>query len=80
VRNVILTNWGFTRRNSIKAEFDDFPHSLVILRKVKFFYFVYQVHWSSLDPIVETRHLEEMELLVNKELGYESYYLNRRKM
>ncbi|MEL3971571.1 hypothetical protein AAEO50_04690 [Rossellomorea oryzaecorticis] len=78
--NVKITKWGFTRRNSIKAEFDLFPHSLVILRKIRSFYFVYQVHWSSLDPIVETRHLEEMEILVNKELGYERYYLNRRKM
>ncbi|MGR3762669.1 hypothetical protein [Rossellomorea sp. NS-SX7] len=75
-----LIKWGFTRRNSIKAEYDLFPHSLVILRKIRTFYFVYQVHWSSLDPVVETHHLEEMELLVNRELGYEQYYLRRREM
>jgi hypothetical protein len=78
--NVKITKWGFTRHNSIKAEFDHFPHSVVILRKIRFFYFVYQVHWSSRDPVVETHHLEEMELLVNRELGFEHYYLKRRKM
>jgi hypothetical protein len=78
--NVKITKWGFTRRNSIKAEFDLFPHSLVILRKIRSFYFVYQVHWSSRDPVVETHHLEEMELLVNRELGIEHYYLTRRHM
>ncbi|WP_175986795.1 hypothetical protein [Bacillus sp. Marseille-Q1617] len=75
-----IIKWGFTRRNSIKAEFDLFPHSLVILRKIRSFYFVYQVHWSSLDPVVDRHHLEEMELLVNRELGYEQYYLRRREM
>ncbi|MCA1056032.1 hypothetical protein LCM10_13620 [Rossellomorea aquimaris] len=73
-----LKKWGFTRRNSIKAEFDLFPHSLVILRKIRTFYFVYQVHWSPLDPVVETNHLEEMELLVNRELGFEHAYVSRR--
>lgn len=73
-----LSKWGFTRFNSIKAEFDHFPHSLVILRKIRNYYFVNKVHWSQLDPVVETHHLEEMELLVNRELDLEKYYLNRR--
>ncbi|MGG1631988.1 hypothetical protein [Rossellomorea sp. NRS-1567] len=73
-----LTKWGFTRFNSIKAEFDHFPHSLVILRKIRNYYFVNKVHWSHLDSVVETHHLEEMELLVNRELDSEKYYLNRR--
>ncbi|CAN7563819.1 hypothetical protein [Rossellomorea sp. LjRoot5] len=73
-----LTKWGFTRFNSIKAEFDQFPHSLVILRKIRNYYFVNKIHWSALDPVVETHHLEQMELLVNREMDLEENYLRRR--
>ncbi|WP_064094298.1 hypothetical protein [Rossellomorea aquimaris] len=75
---MILTKWGFTRRNSIKAEFDSYPHSLVILRKIKNYYFIHKIHWSQLDPVVEKHHLEEMEILVNRELDLETYYFNRK--
>ncbi|MDW4525086.1 hypothetical protein Q0N12_08335 [Rossellomorea marisflavi] len=73
-----ITKWGYTRFRSIKAEFDLFPHSLVILRKIRSYYFVYNVRWSPLDPVVETHHLEEMERLVNREMDLEDQYLKRR--
>lgn len=73
-----LTKWGYTRFNSIKAEFDHFPHSLVILKKIRNYYFVNKVHWSHLDPVVERQHLEQMELLVNREMDLEENYMRRR--
>ncbi|MGG3915191.1 hypothetical protein [Rossellomorea vietnamensis] len=73
-----LTKWGYTRFNSIKAEFDHFPHSLVILKKIRNYYFVNKVHWSHLDPVVERQHLEQMELLVNREMDLEENYIRRR--
>jgi len=73
-----LLDWGYTRRYNIKAYFSKFPHSLVVFRQIKDYYFVYQVHWKELDPVVTRDDLEEMELLLNQELGLEKAYLNRK--
>jgi hypothetical protein len=70
-----LTNWSYTKRYNIKAQFDVFPNSVVIFRQIKDYYFVYTVKWSLSDPVVSKEDLGEMELLLNTELGtLESYY------
>ena len=69
-----LTNWSYTKRYNIKAQFDVFPNSVVIFRQIKDYYFVYTVNWSLGDPVVSKTTLEKMEWLLNKELGtLESY-------
>jgi hypothetical protein len=73
-----LIKWSYSRRYNIKASFDHFPHSMVLFRRIKDYYFIYNVYWSAQDPIVARRHLEEMELLLNRELGSEQQYINRR--
>ncbi|RFU70936.1 hypothetical protein D0469_03020 [Peribacillus saganii] len=73
-----LKTWSFARRNTIKAIFDEFPNSLVIFRRVKYYYFVYTVDWSAIDPPVSRDNLEEMEWLINKELDHSENYRNRK--
>ncbi|WP_421385390.1 hypothetical protein ACOJQI_04565 [Bacillus salacetis] len=72
-----LIKWSYSRRFNIKASFDSFPHSTVLFRRIKDYYFVYNVYWSTQDPIVVREDLVEMELLLNRELGSEKEYLNR---
>ncbi|WP_456272131.1 hypothetical protein [Bacillus sp. AK031] len=73
-----LEKWSYSRRFNIKATFDTLPHSTVLFRRIKDYYFIYNVYWSSQDPIVTRQDLEAMELLLNRELGSEEQY-NRRK-
>ena len=73
-----LLDWGFTRRNGIKAKFDRFPKSIVIFRRINQYYFVYTVDWSVNGSVVTKADLETMGLLMNIELGLETGYLNRK--
>ncbi|HAQ08302.1 MAG TPA: hypothetical protein DCR24_12560 [Bacillus bacterium] len=73
-----LTKWSYTKRYNIKAQFDEYPNSIVVFRQIKNFYFVYTVKWSLSDPVVSKNILEEMELLLNRELGTEEYYIKRK--
>ncbi|RSD26139.1 hypothetical protein [Mesobacillus subterraneus] len=73
-----LTNWSYTRRYNIKAQFDAFPNSVVLFRRIKDYYFVYTVNWSIQDPVVTKQVLEEMEWLLNKDLGTEDAYRHRK--
>ncbi|WP_243387306.1 hypothetical protein [Bacillus kexueae] len=73
-----LLDWSYTRGYNVKAYFSKFPQSLVIFRQIRDYYFVYQVKWSELDPVVTREDLEQMELMMNKELGLEAEYLKRK--
>lgn len=73
-----LIKWSYTKRYNIKAQFDEYPNSVVVFRQIKEYYFVYTVNWSMIDPIVTKNALEEMEWLLNKELGTQVGYLQRK--
>lgn len=73
-----LTKWSYIKRYNIKAHFDEYPNSVVVFRQIKNFYFIYTVKWSLSDPVVSKIVLEEMELLLNRELGTEEDYLERK--
>ncbi|GLY11760.1 hypothetical protein ACP2W0_19100 [Pseudobacillus badius] len=73
-----LERWAYSRRYNIKAVFDKFPHSNVIFRTINHFYFIYIVNWSEKDPVVTRSDLEQMELLLNEELGTGSFYQQRK--
>lgn len=75
-----LTKWSYTKRYNIKAQFDDFPDSVVVFRQIKDYYFVYTVNWSMSDPVVLKHALEEMEWLLNKELGTQESYRLRKAL
>lgn len=73
-----LTKWSYAKKYNIKAQFNDYPNSIVVFRKIKNYYFVYTVHWSWHDPVVTREALEEMERLLNQELGTEHEYRLRK--
>lgn len=75
-----LTKWSYTKRYNIKAQFDDFPDSVVVFRQIKDYYFVYTVNWSMSNPVVLKHALEEMEWLLNKELGTQESYRLRKAL
>lgn len=73
-----ILDWGYRKRYGVKAVFDHCPNSIVFFRVIRGYYFVYTVRWSEDDPLVDRRHLEEMEILINKELGTAEAYNQRR--
>jgi diacylglycerol kinase (ATP) len=73
-----LIKWSYTKRQNIKAIFDYCPSSTVIFRPIRDFYFIYIVNWSESDPVITKDKLATMEQLLNKELGTENEYLNRK--
>lgn len=73
-----MTYWEFAKWGRVKAKFDKFPNSTVIFKLINSYYFVYTVDWSKMDCVIEKVDLEVTELLINKELGLEEEYLNRK--
>ncbi|WP_419883317.1 hypothetical protein ACN6MY_06980 [Peribacillus sp. B-H-3] len=73
-----LLKWSYLRRNTIKTSFDIYPNSPVIFRRIRNYYFVYNVQWSYPDPAVNEAELRDMELLLNQELGFDEGYKNRK--
>lgn len=73
-----LLHWEFTKRRGIKAKFDYFPCSTAIFRPINHYYFIYNIQWEKSDPAATRSHLDEMEWLINKELGTQENYLERK--
>ncbi|PPA71888.1 hypothetical protein [Jeotgalibacillus proteolyticus] len=73
-----LIRWTYAGRGRIRAYFDLFPASTVVLSKIRTFYFVRQVQWNERDPVVAKKHLQEMEYLINEELDTIEAYKKRR--
>lgn len=74
-----LISYSFWKRNQLKAIFSRFSSSIVTFRFIGSYYFVYSVRWSENDPIVIKSDLEEMEWLINRELGLETRYQQRKR-
>ncbi|RKL66271.1 hypothetical protein CR203_15360 [Salipaludibacillus neizhouensis] len=74
-----LIDYSYKRRG-MKAWFDDYPNSPVILRVIGHYYIIYRILWSECDPVVKRTDLIEMEKLINRELGTEQAYLSRKRM
>ncbi|MBN8236993.1 hypothetical protein JF544_17165 [Halobacillus kuroshimensis] len=62
----------------VRGYFDKFPHSTVYFRRVRRFYIIYMVDWHEQDPVITQEDREGMQLLINRELGREKEY-NQRK-
>ncbi len=75
-----LLHWSYMKRNHIKAQFDLFPQSVVVFRRIKQYFFVYNVIWNANDSAVQGHDLELMEFLLNEEMGTDRAYLNRRSL
>ncbi|WP_199484576.1 hypothetical protein [Peribacillus glennii] len=74
-----LIKWSYFRRNEVKALFDSHPNSPVRFRRVKTYYFTHSADWSLDDPVITKAHMEQMELLLNRSMGFEPGYLNKRQ-
>ncbi|ADH99072.1 hypothetical protein [Salisediminibacterium selenitireducens] len=77
-----LTDWTYGKQKQVKAWFSDFPHSTVVMRSLSDYYFIYMIDWSDRDQPVHRHDLEEMEQIMNDEMGtlqqYEARLSKRR--
>ncbi|REJ05399.1 hypothetical protein DYE48_20380 [Halobacillus trueperi] len=62
----------------VRGYFDKFPHSTVYFRRIRRFYIVYMVDWDEVDPLVSQEDREEMQHLINEELGRLKEYEQRK--
>jgi hypothetical protein len=72
-----ILKWGYMRRGQRKAVFDKYPNTTVIFRRVRGYFLVYSIGWNEIDGVVERSDIEQMELLLNKELGLLGNYSER---
>ncbi|WP_446853615.1 hypothetical protein [Halobacillus faecis] len=73
-----LVRWSYSRRKMVRGYFDRFPHSTVYFRRIRRFYIVYMVDWDDTDPLVSQEDREEMQHLINEELGRLKEYEQRK--
>lgn len=73
-----LLRWSFDRKNRIRGYFDKFPNSTIYFRRIKRYYCVYSLDWNEEDPMVTMEDREEMQQLLNKEIGRLTAYENRK--
>jgi hypothetical protein len=72
-----ILKWGYMRRGQRKAVFDKYPNTTVIFRRVRGYFLVYSIGWNEKDGVVERSDIEEMEVLLNNELGLLGNYKER---
>lgn len=73
-----LTRWSYSRRKMVRGYFDKFPHTTFYFRRIRRYYILYTLDWSSKDPLVEQSDREKMQCLVNEALGRENEYKERK--
>ncbi|WP_255574570.1 hypothetical protein [Halobacillus sp. Nhm2S1] len=73
-----LVRWSYSRRKMVRGYFDKFPYSTVYFRRIRRFYIVYMVDWDESDPLVSHEDREEMQHLINEELGRLKEYEQRK--
>ncbi|WP_258871371.1 hypothetical protein [Halobacillus trueperi] len=73
-----LVRWSYSRRKMVRGYFDKFPHSTVYFRRIRRFYIVYMVDWDEVDPFVSQGDRDEMQHLINEELGRLKEYEQRK--
>ncbi|WP_281975852.1 hypothetical protein [Halobacillus litoralis] len=73
-----LMRWSYSRKKMVRGYFDKFPFSTVYFRRIRSYYIVYMVDWSESDPVISKGDREEMQQLINCELGREKEYQQRK--
>lgn len=73
-----LVRWSYSRRKMVRGYFDKFPNSTVFFRRIRRFYIVYMVDWCEDDPVISQDDRERMQFLINRELGRENEYKQRK--
>ncbi|SEA46552.1 hypothetical protein SAMN05421743_1053 [Thalassobacillus cyri] len=73
-----LIRWAYDRRGVVRGYFDQFPNTTFYLKRIRNYYFLCAVDWSKSDPEITEEHREEINILINRELGREQAYLQRK--
>ncbi|MCM3708458.1 MULTISPECIES: hypothetical protein [Cytobacillus] len=66
------------RRNQVKGIFDCFPEAIIIFKRIRNYYFIHSVEWGGNPQFIAEQQLEEMEYLLNQEMGFLYGYLQRK--
>lgn len=73
-----LVRWSYMRRNQVKGLFDCFPEAVIIFKRIKNYYFIHSAEWTGSPQLIAKQQMEEMEYLLNKEMGFLRGYLKRK--
>lgn len=73
-----LIRWSYMRRNQVKGIFDCFPEAIIIFKRIRNYYFIHSVEWGGNPQFIAEQQLEEMEYLLNQEMGFLYGYLQRK--
>ncbi|MCM3092327.1 MULTISPECIES: hypothetical protein [unclassified Cytobacillus] len=73
-----LIKWSYMRRNQVKGLFDCFPDAIIIFKRIRNFYFIHSAEWRENPQLIGKEQLEEMEYLLNQEMGFLHGYLQRK--
>ncbi|SFG55237.1 hypothetical protein SAMN05216353_1553 [Halobacillus alkaliphilus] len=76
--SINLTRWSYAGRKMVRGYFDKFPNTTIYFRRIRRYYIVYSLDWIKEDPVVEREDREEMQILLNRELGREKEYKKRK--
>ncbi|AJD91135.1 hypothetical protein JMA_18180 [Jeotgalibacillus malaysiensis] len=66
-----LIRWSYAGRGRVRAYFEELPHSVVHLSRIRKKYFVRFVDWNKLDAVVSREDLQSIEKAVNEALADE---------
>ncbi|WP_404409401.1 hypothetical protein [Jeotgalibacillus malaysiensis] len=73
-----LIRWSYAGRGRVRAYFEELPHSVVHLSRIRKKYFVRFVDWSNLDAVVNKEDLILIEQSVNEALADEFTIKNHK--
>ncbi|GGC94268.1 hypothetical protein GCM10007216_26260 [Thalassobacillus devorans] len=73
-----ILRWAYDRRGVVRGYFDRFPHTTFYLKRIRNYYFLSAADWNESDPEVTPADREEINILINRELGREHAYLQRK--
>lgn len=76
--HIELVRWSYSRRKMVRGYFDKFPNSTIYFRRIRRYYVVYSLDWNEIDPVMNKEDREQMQVLLNRELGREIEYNQRR--
>ncbi|WP_173915795.1 hypothetical protein [Halobacillus sp. Marseille-Q1614] len=78
VKYIELVRWSYSGIKKVRGYFSKFPHSVIYFRRMRNYYLVYTLDWDARDPVLTEADREDMQILINEELGHISAY-NKRK-
>ncbi|WP_245807805.1 hypothetical protein [Halobacillus massiliensis] len=78
MKSIELVKWSYSGIKKVRGYFSKFPHSVIYFRRARSYYLVYTLDWDERDPVMTEGDREEMQVLLNEELGHISAYKKRK--